>query len=128
LPHSLKFKVLPQTLAVCQLPRDAEIPNWAIEGEFFSITRTGDEVSIVCEEGRVPSEVKVERNFVALKLEGPFPFSMTGVLASFIEPLARHKVPVFAVATFDTDYVLINREDLDAAVEVLKGAGHQFLK
>jgi len=74
-----------------------------LQGELFSATRTASELSIVCDESRVPDGIKIERNFVALKLEGPFPFSMTGVLASFIGPLAGNKIPVFAIATFDTD-------------------------
>jgi uncharacterized protein len=127
LPLTLKFRVLPQGLAVCRLPRAAHVPSWALQDEFFSLTRTADELSIVCEEARVPDGVKAERNWVALKLEGPFPFSMTGVLASFIEPLAKHKIPIFALATFDTDYVLIKRENLEAALRALAEAGHEML-
>jgi uncharacterized protein len=127
LTAKLKYRVLSPTLAVCQLPPGAQIPRWVTQGEFFSITRTADELSIVCEEARVPDGVKAERNWVALKLEGPFPFSMTGVLASFIEPLAKHKIPIFALATFDTDYVLIKRENLEAALRALAEAGHEML-
>ncbi len=119
--------MLRQALAVCQLPPVAPIPAWASQGEFFSITRTADELSIVCEETLVPDKVKVERNFVALKLEGPFPFSMTGVLASFIKPLAEQKIPIFAMATFDTDYVLITREHLDSALRALAEDGDEIL-
>ena len=119
--------MLSETLAVCQLPPRIPIPPWASQGEFFSITRTADELSIVCEETLVPHNVKAERNFGALKLEGPFPFSMTGVLASFIEPLAEQKIPVFAIATFDTDYVLLDREHLDSALRALAAAGHEIL-
>jgi len=73
----------------------------------------------------VPEGVRVERGWVALKLEGPFPFSMTGVLASFLEPLAEAKIPVFAISTFDTDYVFVKREDLEQAKKTLAAAGHQ---
>ena len=125
--HKLKYRLLPQTLAVCKLPPAAQIPPWATQGEFFSITRTADELSIVCHESLVPDNVKAERNWVALKLEGPFPFSMTGVLASFVEPLANQKIPIFAMATFDTDYVLVIRENLEAAIRVLAEAGHELL-
>ena len=124
---SLKFRVLAQTLAVCQLSPVAQVPAWALQGELFSATRTASELSIVCDESRVPDGIKIERNFVALKLEGPFPFSMTGVLTSFIGPLAGNKIPVFAIATFDTDYILINREKLDSALRALGEAGHEML-
>jgi uncharacterized protein len=114
-----------ERLAVCQLTADAPVPDWALAGGFFCVTRTADELSIVCEENRVPAGVRAERDWVSLKLEGPFPFSMTGVLASFLEPLAEAGIPIFAVSTFDTDYVLIKRETLEAAVEVLRTAGHE---
>jgi uncharacterized protein len=125
LPHLLKYRVLPERLAVCQLAADARVPEWALAGGFCSVTRTADELSMVCEESRVPDEVRVEKDWVSLKLEGPFPFSMTGVLSSFLQPLAEAGIPIFAVATFDTDYVLMKREKLAAAIKVLGAAGHE---
>ena len=73
----------------------------------------------------MPDGALVERGFVALRLEGPFPFSMTGVLASFLQPLADAHIPIFAISTFDTDYVLIKHEDLERAVVALGAAGHE---
>jgi uncharacterized protein len=125
LPHPLKYRVLPERLAVCRLVADSPVPPWAQAGEFFCVTRSSDELSIVCEEHRVPEGVRVERGWVALKLEGPFPFSMTGVMASFLQPLAEAKIPIFAISTFDTDYVLIKREDLERAQKALATAGHR---
>ena len=119
-----------ERLAVCRLASDARVPVWALEGEFFCVVRTRDELSIVCTEDvctadRMPDGALAERGWVALKLEGPFPFSMTGVLASFLQPLAEARIPIFAISTFDTDYVLINLANLDQAVEVLGAAGHE---
>ena len=85
----------------------------------------GDEVSMVCEERQVVDGVRAEKGWVGLKLEGPFPFTMTGVLASFLQPLAEAGIPVFAVSTFNTDYVLIKRADLERAVKALAEAGHE---
>jgi len=110
---------------VCQLAADAPVPSWAQKGGFFCVTRSTDELSIVCEDHRVPEGVRVERGWVALRLEGPFPFSMTGVAASFLQPLAEAKIPIFAISTFDTDYVLVKREDLERAQKALGAAGHQ---
>lgn len=92
------------------------------------MVRASDELSIVCEEERVPDGVRSEKGWVALKLEGPFPFSMTGVLAAFLEPLAQAKIPIFAISTFDTDYVLIKKADLERAVGALAGVGHNQLQ
>jgi uncharacterized protein len=137
LPHNLKYRVLPDRLAVCRLASDARIPAWTLEGGFFSVVRTHDELSIVCTEDacsedfctedRTGDGASVERGWVALKLEGPFPFSMTGVLASFVQPLAEAEIPIFAISTFDTDYVLIKRENLKEAVMALGAAGHEKL-
>ena len=118
-----------------RLAADARIPPWALEGAFFCVIRTSDELTIVCLEevssedvglaARSPDGVFCERGWVALQLQGPFPFSMTGVLASFLEPLASARVSIFAISTFDTDYVLIKREDLERAVRALEAAGHE---
>ncbi len=119
--------MLREKLAVCQLAAGARVPEWAVEGGFFCVTLTAEELSVVCEESRVPSGVRIERDWVALKLEGPFPFAMTGVLTSFLQPLASAGIPIFAVSTFDTDYVLMKGEKLEQAVEVLGTAGHEMV-
>jgi len=124
----LKYRVLSDKLAVCQLSAGSRIPEWALGAGFFCITQTAEELSIVCEESRVPSNVRIERGWVGLKLEGPFPFAMTGVLASFLQPLADAGIPIFAVATFDTDYVLMKREQLEAAIAALTSAGHELIQ
>lgn len=62
-----------------------------------------------------------------MKLEGPFPFSLTGVLSSFLAPLAENKIPIFAMSTFDTDYVLVKEVDVERAVSALQAAGHEMV-
>jgi hypothetical protein len=125
LPPQLKFRVLSEKLAVCRLDPGEPVPAWGLAGGFFSAVQSGSELSIVCEERRVPEGIHAEKGWVALGLEGPFPFSMTGVLAAFLEPLAQAKVPIFAISTFDTDYVLVKQEDTQRAVTVLTAAGHR---
>ena len=94
------------------------------------MVRTRDELSIVCSEDvctadRMPDGAPTQRGWLAMKLEGPFPFSMTGVLASFLQPLAEAQISIFAISTFATDYVLIKRENLEQAVAALGAAGHE---
>jgi hypothetical protein len=89
------------------------------------VTGTVEELSVVCDQELVPGGVEAEKDWALLQLEGPFPFSMTGVLASFIQPLADANIPIFAVSTFDTDYVLVKQENLPAAERALRAAGHQ---
>ena len=126
----LRFCVLAERLAVCRLPASSLIPEWALDGSFFCVARTADELSLVCRENQVhrdSSEIVVEGGWTALKLEGPFPFSMTGVLASFLQPLAEAKVPIFAISTFDTDYVLVKEQDVPRALGALREGGHEIV-
>jgi uncharacterized protein len=123
----LKFRRLPATFAICRLAPNAPVPSSIASAPFVSVTRTGDELSIVCPADQAPQNAKCELPWTCLKLEGPFPFTLTGVLASFLEPLAEHGVPVFAVSTFDTDYVLVKEEDTAKALKTLQAAGHELI-
>jgi hypothetical protein len=121
----LKFRVLPGPYAVVRLAHSAAVPAWAIKGDFVSITLTADELSIVCPADSLPGNIDFSPRWVCLKLEGPFPFSQTGVLLSFIEPLSNNGIPVFAISTYDTDYVLIQEEFARVALDTLREAGHE---
>ena len=123
----LKFRRLTGVYAIVRLAPDEPVPEWATKGEFTSITRTGDELSIVSPAENLPSDAYLQHRWTCLKLEGPFPFSQTGVLLSFIDPLSSQRVPIFAISTYDTDYVLIQEEFVQAALGILDEAGHQFL-
>lgn len=122
--HSLTLTVLPDTYAVCRLDADAAIPGWATGNNFFSITRTKEELSIVCLQACVPEGIRCERDWRCLQLVGPIPFAMVGVLASIIQPLAGARISVFAISTFDTDYLLVKAEDLQRAIDALRWQGH----
>src|SRR5262249_52337312 len=121
---SVKFRALQERFAISRLAADAPIPDWATSGDLVSVTRTLDELSIVCPANNIPPDQKPELVWVALKLEGPFAFSETGILASFIGPLGAGGVPIFAVSTFDTDYVLVWEQDFVKALEILQTSGH----
>ncbi len=97
--HRLRFRQLRGSYAIVRLAPDAPIPAWATKGEFTSISRSTDELSIVCPADNVPPDVHSPHRWICLKLEGPFPFEQTGVLLSFIAPLSGNGVPIFAVST-----------------------------
>ena len=120
---SLRLSVLAERLAVCRLDPGAEIPAWATAASFFSVTRTPDELSIVCPEPNVPMGTAYEGGWRALRLEGPFDFGLVGVLASVIVPLAENEVGILAIATYDTDYVLVAESQLDLATQTLRERG-----
>src|SRR5579864_3889220 len=124
--HQLKFRCLVGPYAIVRLASDATVPEWATQGDFTSISRSPDELSIVCPAVNLPPDVHSQHHWVCLKLEGPFSFSQTGILASFIEPLASNAIPIFAISTFDTDYVFVPEEFSGAAISVLQAAGHEL--
>ena len=124
--HALTLSVLPNTLAICRLGASAPIPNWA--ANFFSVTRTDDELSIVCPQRDVPTGIQCERDWRGMKVEGPLDFALTGILAALAAPLAQAGISIFAISTFDTDYVLVKEANLGHAVTVLSQAGHQVLR
>lgn len=122
--HRLTLALLPGTFAVCRLPADAAVPAWAAGGGFASVTRTGGELSVVCPEGAVPAGVRCERGWRCLGVAGTLDFALAGVLASLLGPLAAAGVSVFALSTFDTDYLLVREADLGRAAGALRQAGH----
>lgn len=115
------------TFAVCRLAHDSAIPAWATSDGFFSITRTRDELSIVCAESQVPSGVHCERGWQCLRVVGSMAFTEVGVLASLVAPLAAAGISVFAISTFDTDYLLVKAKDWQATLAELKLVGHKVL-
>jgi uncharacterized protein len=119
----MKLSLSLNVFAICRLEPDAEIPSWALKGSFFSLNRTTDELSIVCEQKNVPTTVKSEKEWRLFKVEGPLDFSLTGILASIANPLAQSKVSIFAISTFDTDYIMVKSSSLQAAIESLTSEG-----
>jgi len=127
MPRSLKFTRIPGSFAVCRLPAGTPVPAWALQGIFFSATGNSEEVSIVCLASQVPNETQHEAEWACFKLIGPFPFAETGILASFIQPLSERAIPIFAISTFDTDYVLVKEAWIEATLRALREAGHQLV-
>lgn len=125
--HQLKFRQLDGRYAVVRMAADAPVPAWAIRVrgcEFGSISRTPDELSIVCLAKKIPPEVDSGPRWICMKLEGPFSFSQIGVLLSFIEPLSNNGIPIFVISTYDTDYVLVQEEFELATIQILEKCGH----
>ncbi|HSN87420.1 MAG TPA: ACT domain-containing protein [Thermoanaerobaculia bacterium] len=121
---SLTLALLPDRLAVCRLPPEAPLPT-ETGGSLWSVTRTRAELSLVLAEDAVRDGWKAERGWRCLEVKGPLDFSLTGILASLATPLAEAGVSLFAVSTYDTDYVLVREESLDRAIRALRDAGHQ---
>ena len=121
----MKLSLVPQRLAVARLAPDAPIPSWP-SGAFVSITRTPDELSIVCDDTAVPGEVQAERGWRAFQLLGPVPFEVTGVAAGLTVPLAANAISLFLVSTYDTDWLLVKEAVVERAAAVLREAGYDL--
>ena len=120
----LTLTILPDQFAVCRLSPDDDIPIWSRNEEFYSITRSRDELSIVCLSKDVPENIRAECDWRALKVRGPLDFSLTGILAAIINPLSEAKISIFTISTYDTDYVLVREDSLSKVVAILNEEGH----
>lgn len=124
--RNLTLNLLGENFVICRLSPASSLPSWAFNGPFISITKTDDELSIITiDDHRLPRDLQCERDWKCLKLQGPFSFNLTGILSSILTPLANADIPILAVSTFDTDYVLIKEKTLAIAIDVLKQNGHR---
>lgn len=124
----MTLALLPERLSIARLQAVEDIPFWATRSAFFSITRTSDELSIVVPQEIIPTNIRQEKGWRALKIHGPIALSEVGVLNSLTMPLADAGISIFAVSTFDTDYVLVKEENLARAIDALAGAGHDIAR
>ena len=122
---ALELTTCAGTFSVCRLAPDSPIPPWALgDGALTSVTRTAAELSIVCPTQAVPSGVRAEGPFTAFAVRGPLDFGLTGILAGLASALAAADVSIFAISTYDTDYVLVPARDATGASETLRAAGY----
>jgi hypothetical protein len=123
-PATIRFSEMIAPLAVCRLDANAEVPAWATVGDFYSLTRTSDELSVVCFASNVPDGVRCEKGWRGLKVEGPLDFGMVGILAAIAGVLAGAGISIFALGTFDTDYILVKADQYENAIAALAASGH----
>ncbi len=127
-PPSLVLSLLPERYAVAQLPAGSTLPEWWPALGIRHASWTDDELSLVCEEAHVRDDVRGQRGWRMFKLQGPFDFALTGILKAVLDPLATAGVGIFAISTFDTDYVLVQAHQLDTACAALSASGHRVLR
>ena len=120
----LTLRVEPGEFAICRCGPSEPVPPWAQRGGFYSVTRTPDELSIVCPDDDVPDGVRCERAWSCVAVRGPLEFTEVGILSSLTAPLAEAGISCFALSTFDTDYVLVRSPDREPALAALRTAGH----
>ena len=125
-PRHLKLSLLPGRFAISRLAPRAAVPEWATQESFSSITRTGEELSIIAEHSLVPAEVQAQSSYRVLKVHGPFVLTEIGVLSALASALAEAGLSLLAISTFDTDYLLVASETISAAITALESRGHKI--
>ena len=123
---ALRLRLLEGNYAIARLDAVAAIPHWADGPGFVSISRSDDELSVLCQAERVPASVRQDSGWACMKLLGPFAFDETGIVLSVIRPLSEAGIGIFVVSTFDGDHLLIKQSDVPAGAELLRAAGHQL--
>lgn len=128
----LILRVLESKFGILRLEKDSEVPSWIYKSDLFSITKTPEEMSIVCQENNIPENtpagIRVQRGWSCLKIKGPLDFGMTGILAGVSRILAENSISIFVISTYDTDYILVKETDLKKAVKTLQEEGHEIRK
>jgi hypothetical protein len=122
----VNLHVLKDSMTVCRLDpgRDVAVPAGAAASAIWSLTITPSEVSVVCPIDLAPADAQIESGWTALVIEGPLDFGLTGILASIAGPLAEAGISIFALSTYDTDYVLVKSDRCEDALRTLQASGH----
>jgi len=120
----LTLTLMKEEFSLAKLDPFAGIPTWAVRGEFWAVTRSGADVSVVCATDAIPEGVEATHGWRTLELEGPISFAETGILDSVIEPLSHADISILAVSAYDTNFVLVRDEDIERACTILLGVGH----
>ncbi len=123
----MKLRRRPEVLAIARLDAAAPWPTWALESPFAALTRTGEELSLVVSAERVPAGVRCEGPWRPLQVVGPLDFALVGILADLAGTLAQARISLFALSTFDTDYLLVKEDRFEAACDALRASGHEIL-
>ncbi len=126
--EKLRIRLLQGTYAVCQIEATENILNCFDEKDIFSITKTEDEISVVMLQDKISSDVKTEKDWRILKVEGTLDFSLIGILAKISDILAKNQISIFVLSTFNTDYILVKEEKVENAILVLSEEGYEISK
>lgn len=126
--EKLKLKLLDGIYAVCRFEDSKKVPSWVNEKEFFSVTKTEDEISVVMLQDKISSDVKAEKDWRILKVEGTLDFSLIGILAKISGILAKNSISIFVISTFNTDYILVKEEKIEKTILVLSEEGYEISK
>jgi hypothetical protein len=121
--HGRKLRLLTQVMAISHIGPNEDIPHWADRHGFSCIFRTQDSLTIVSAQSSIPDDVPADRDWRCFEVQGPLNLSLTGIMASLTAPLAQAGVPVFALSSFETDFILVQQARLEEARQAIEEAG-----
>ena len=122
------LQIIKGEFTIHKLNSNSKIPASVFESGYFWISRTDDELSITCDSKIILKSIRQEPGWNSLKIIGPIPFTETGVISRLTGILAEHKIGVFVISTFDTDYILVKKEQLQDSIEALKKSAYLFIE
>ena len=125
--HKLKLQLLEEKFAVCKMPQFAELPSVFAKGEMCFVMRTDEDLTIISPEFMAPDNGQQEIGYRCIRTSGQIPLGATGILISLIKPLTEAGISIFAVSTFQSDYIFLMEEHLVQATQALQHAGHDFI-
>ena len=125
---ALTMKLMEGLYGVCRLNRDEAIPEWVFQGSFYSVTKTLNELSVVCSQDNIPDEIKCEKDWRILRVEGPLDFSLIGILSSISTTLANKGISIFVISTYDTDYIFVKDKKVDMAIDALSAEKYEIIR
>lgn len=125
---ALTMELMEGLYGVCRLNRDEMLPEWAFQSSFYSITKTSDELSIVCSQDIIPKSIRCEKDWRILRIIGPLDFSLIGILSSISTILAKKGISIFAVSTYDTDYILVKDKQINIAIDALSAEKYEIIR
>jgi hypothetical protein len=125
---ALQLIILKNTFAIYRFNPDVEVPEWISDSAFYSVTKSPDELSVVCEQNENHTgATAVSSDWKALKIAGPLDLSLIGIIAEISRILKESNISIFSIATYETDYILVKNRDLNKAVDSLKANGHKIV-
>ena len=126
--RQLQLSLLDKIYGICVFENDAPIPDWAAMTSFCSITRTQEELTIVCPQNIIPSDCEYDADWRCFRIDGSFDLNQIGVISSLAAPLAEAGISIFVVSSYDTDYILVKDQKVEQAVTVLSDNGHLIVR
>jgi hypothetical protein len=124
----LQLSLLKDKYGICSLPNTAPIPDWALKESLISITRTEEELTIVCRQDLIPPQCKCDLNWRCFRIDGTFDLNQTGVISSISSPLANTGISIYCISTYNTDYFLVKEENVEQTISVLSDCGHSIIR